>query len=224
MEANAPLSSSPPACCCCCYWCDGRWRREGRISPAEWTHHAILEWRLRPQYLLYCGGCFAVTAFLLIWNILEWMSNDGDLSRWRHHAWEDMLEVGIGLALITETSLNFFLLGIRGFVRSKWCIFDLVVALLTLVSIAYGVVNTVSTNPGQQPIVQAEMPLLMVRFVLQPLRVLAVCGGIYRARHLQHEVDDLSVSFDSLNSTCSSIHGAATCVAPPEQGRQGRLS
>lgn len=45
---------------------------------------------------------------------------------------------------------------------------------------------------------QADVPLLLLRFVLQPLRVLVVAIGTYRARQMQSRVRELRVDFDTL--------------------------
>mmetsp|Transcript_96919 Transcript_96919/g.312935 ORF Transcript_96919/g.312935 Transcript_96919/m.312935 type:complete len:257 (+) Transcript_96919:80-850(+) len=167
-----------------------------RISRTERARHAILAWRLERPYLLYCLACFIVTSFLLCWNLAKGMQNHWNLPQWQHHRWEEATEVGIGVLIVAETLLTMRVLGLRAFFCSAWCIFDFVVALLTIVSICYGLEH-LGLN-GE--ICEANVPLLMLRFVLQPARVLATVAVTYRARRMQSRVDELRVDFDSLQN------------------------
>lgn len=195
-----PASSS-------CNWllrlgdCGGR-RRGGaerhaerqRLSQAEWARHAILTWRLQRPYLIYCCGCAVIMAFLLVWNVVKGMQNNWNLPQWRHHPWEEALEVTVGVLIVTETALTMRVIGVRTFLASWWCVCDLVVALLTAVSIVYGLMHL--GRRGE--VCEADVPLLLLRFVLQPTRVLAAFAGTCRAQRMQARVDELQVNFDAL--------------------------
>lgn len=172
------------------------YRTRSRISRTERARHVILAWRLERPYLLYCLACFAVTAFLLAWNLVKGVQNNWNLPQWKHHRWEEALEVGIGVLIVAETLLTMRVLGLRAFFSSLWCIFDLAVALLTVVSVCYGLEHL--GRKGE--ICEANVPLLMLRFVLQPARVLAAVAVTYRARRMQNRVDELRVDFDSLQN------------------------
>jgi hypothetical protein len=144
--------------------------------------------------LLYCLVCAAITAFLLVWNLVKGVQNNWNLPQWKHHRWEEALEVTIGVLIVAETLLTMRVLGPRTFFSSCWCVFDFVVAVLTLVSIGYGLEHL-----GRQgEICEADVPLLLLRFVLQPARVLATVAVTYRTRQMQNGVDELRVDFDSL--------------------------
>jgi len=183
-------TSSWRACC-----------HRSRISSAERARHAILHWRLQRRYLGYCTLCSLVTVLLLVSNLVEAVKDRWRLPHWKHHLWEEVLEVVIGLCLILETSLTLYVLGPRLFFHSPWCLFDFLVSLLTTVSIAYGVQALTMRDWPEG----ASLPLLLVRFALQPTRVLAVCAGIWRARRLQLEVDALQVDFSTVSPATATI-------------------
>jgi len=165
-----------------------------RITSKERARHAILSWRLERPYLLYCLACASVTAFLLAWNVVKGVQNSWNLPQWKHHRWEEALEVGIGVLIFAETMLTMRVLGARDFFSNGWCIFDFCVAALTVVSIGYGLEHL--GRKGE--ICEANIPLLTLRFVLQPARVLAVAASTYRTRQMQNQVDELRVDFGSL--------------------------
>jgi len=170
------------------------YRARSRISRTERARHAILAWRLERPYLLYCLACFGVTAFLLSWNLAKGVQNHWNFPQWKHHRWEELLEVGIGVLMVAETLLTMRVLGLRAFFSSGWCIFDFIVALLTIVSVCYGLEHLGTRGE----ICEANVPLLMLRFVLQPARVLAAVAVTYRAHRMQNRVDELRVDFNSL--------------------------
>lgn len=165
-----------------------------RLSRSEWARHAILTWRLQRPYLIYCCGCAAIMAFLLGWNVVKGMQNSWNLPQWRHHPWEEALEVGVGVVTVSEIALTLRVLGPRAFFASCWCICDLVVALLTAVSMVYGLQHL--GRMGE--VCEADVPLLLLRFILQPARVLAALAATCRARRMQARVDELAVDFDAL--------------------------
>merc|ERR1712046_473122 len=96
---------------------------------------------------------------------------------------------------VLETCLTLGVLGPRSFFRDCGCRFDFTVMLATVVSISYGLVHI-----AQGEITQADVPLLCLRFVLQPARMMAVCMGACRAREMQDNVNDLPVDFGVLES------------------------
>eukprot|EP00927_Polykrikos_kofoidii_P084224 TRINITY_DN8820_c0_g1_i2.p1 TRINITY_DN8820_c0_g1~~TRINITY_DN8820_c0_g1_i2.p1 ORF type:complete len:249 (-),score=32.07 TRINITY_DN8820_c0_g1_i2:73-819(-) len=191
----------------------GRGRSSGNISAAEhgWgsrlsgserARHAILSWRLKRPYLVYCFGCAGLTLFLLVWNLVKGVQNDWNLPQWKHHFWEEALEVSIGVLIVVETMITMRVIGLRAFVGSCWCLFDLAVALLTAVSICYGLKHL--GRRGE--ICEADVPLLLMRFILQPARVLAALASTYRTRQMQSEVDELRVDFDALPARGATAH------------------
>eukprot|EP00927_Polykrikos_kofoidii_P084225 TRINITY_DN8820_c0_g2_i1.p1 TRINITY_DN8820_c0_g2~~TRINITY_DN8820_c0_g2_i1.p1 ORF type:complete len:257 (-),score=34.16 TRINITY_DN8820_c0_g2_i1:96-866(-) len=169
-----------------------RW--SGRLSRSERARHAILSWRLQRPYMAYCLGCAGVTFFLLVWNFAKGVQNNWNLPQWKHHVWEEVLEVTIGVAIVVETMLTMRVVGVRDFLGNMWCVFDLVVAVLTAVSVGYGLKHL--GRRGE--ICEADVPLLLLRFILQPARVLAAVASTCRTRQMQTDADELTVDFDAL--------------------------
>ncbi|CAE8711033.1 unnamed protein product [Polarella glacialis] len=175
---------------------DSRESARGRLSNRDKARHAILAWRLERPYLVYSLACAFAMALLLVWNIVKGVQNNWNLPQWKHHRWEEALEVGIGAVIVVETLLTLRVLGVRTFFTSYWCLFDLLVTLLTVVSIGYGIDHL--GRSGE--ICQAEVPLLTLRFVLQPARVLAALVGAWRTRRMQMDVEELRVDFGTLSA------------------------
>jgi len=154
-----------------------------------------MTWRLTKPYLAYCFLYLIVTLSLLVWYIIKGISIHWNLRAWKHLRQVESLEVLLGISLVTETLVTMRLLGVRNFFRDWWLCFDFVVMLLTVVSTGYALEHV-----GHRDRVRdAYFPLLMLRFVLQPVRVLAVIGSTYRIRQMQSEVDELQIDFASLS-------------------------
>mmetsp|Transcript_16886 Transcript_16886/g.49387 ORF Transcript_16886/g.49387 Transcript_16886/m.49387 type:complete len:198 (+) Transcript_16886:166-759(+) len=173
-------------------------REEGDGSPqrVSWVlrgRHAILSWRLWSSYLFYCVCCFILTVFLLVWTLIKGMQNHWNLPDWKHHQWEEILEVGVSTALVVETLNSVWVCGVVEFFRSCWHILDVVVAVLAMISVGYGLSHL--RQPGN--IYHASLPLLMLRFVLQPARVLVQAKYTHRIHQMQ-KVNELPVDFNSL--------------------------
>lgn len=160
----------------------------------SWARGAVLTWRLQRPYLIYCLFCSLATLILLAWNLYKGMQNNWNLPQWKHHRWEEVLEVTLGACMVLETGLTLCVLGVRKFFSNGWCIFDFFVMLVTVVSMCYGIEH-IGRN-GE--ISEADVPLLCLRFISQPARVIAICMGVRRTREMQR-VDELQVNFDALN-------------------------
>lgn len=171
------------------------------ISSKERAKHTILSLRLRKPYLVYCFVCLAVILFLLTWNIAKGVWYEWDLPQWEHHRWEEVVEAIIGVCMVIETLVTLRLMG-TDFFRNLWCLFDFAVMLLFIVSTIYAFQNIRS----EENITEANIALLMVRFVLQPVRVLAAIGTTYRTWQMQ-KVDELQVDFSLLHPSRESAQG-----------------
>lgn len=170
------------------------------LSRDDMAKHAILTWRLQRPYLIYCVCCSIATLFLLGWNCYKGVQNHWNLPQWKHNRWEEIMEVALGACMTVETALTLWVLGARTFFKDCSCVFDFGVMLLTVVSISYGLEHL--GRKGE--ITEADVPLLCLRFVLQPARVLAVCSAARRTREMQHEVDELPIDFSVLPAGGSS--------------------
>eukprot|EP00439_Symbiodinium_sp_Y106_P030912 s1146_g3.t1 len=74
-----------------------------RLTHRDQARHAILSWRLKRSYLIYSSACAAVVLVLLVWNIVKGVQNNWNLPQWKHHRWEEFLEVSIGVAKLCST-------------------------------------------------------------------------------------------------------------------------
>eukprot|EP00929_Paragymnodinium_shiwhaense_P112134 TRINITY_DN80389_c0_g1_i1.p1 TRINITY_DN80389_c0_g1~~TRINITY_DN80389_c0_g1_i1.p1 ORF type:complete len:265 (+),score=53.56 TRINITY_DN80389_c0_g1_i1:121-915(+) len=171
----------------------------------------VLSWRLKRTYLLYCAACTIMSAFLCGLHVNKGVQHEWDPSRWRHHNWEEALEVTIGACIVVETMLTLRVLGAHAFFRSYWCIFDFLVMILTVVSIIYGLIHLQQEGHSSKP----DFPLLVLRFVLQPVRVCGAFAGTVRTRHMQRQVKELIVDFDALPFAASaSVRDVALAQVP----------
>lgn len=171
---------------------------------AHVARRAILTWRLQRPYLVYCLCCSTATLILLGWNLCKGMDNNWNLPQWKHHFWEEVLEVALGACMVLETFLTLGVLGMKTFFSNGWCRFDFVVMLATVVSISYGLEHI-----GRQgEITEADVPLLSLRFVLQPARVLAVCMSARRTHEMQ-QADELQVDFGALEASGPGMQATA---------------
>jgi len=175
------------------------WRtRRDRGGTGHEARRKILNWRLKRPYLIYCLCCSLATLFLLAWNLYKGMQNNWNLPQWKHHRWEEVLEVMLGACMVLETVLTLCVLGFRRYFTDCWCVFDCIVAVVTVISIGYGIEH-IGRN-GE--ISEADVPLLCLRFISQPARVVAICMGVSRTREMQ-QVNELQIDFDALQNNAS---------------------
>lgn len=173
-----------------------RGSRSGLLSCREQARHAILSWRLKRPYLIYSLACAALMLALLVWNIVKGIQNNWNLPQWKHHRWEEILEVTVGVAIVVEVLLTLRVLGVRDFCANPWCVFDAIVAVLTVISTGYGLEHL-----GRQgEICEAQLPLLFLRFVLQPARLLAAVVQTWRTRRMQIDAEELRVDVNMLSN------------------------
>ncbi|CAJ1397239.1 unnamed protein product [Effrenium voratum] len=174
----------------------GAGRHAESFLSRDQTRHAILSWRLERPYLIYSLACAALMLLLLVWNVVKGVQNNWNLPQWKHHRWEEYLEVGIGIVIVLEVVLTLRLLGARDFFANGWCVFDFIVALLAVISTCYGLEHL-----GRQgEICEAQLPLLFVRFVLQPARLLGALVSTWRTRRMQLNVQELTVDVSNLTN------------------------
>jgi len=184
-EAHAEAALRTPGRDCLCDSSSG-WK--------ERTRFAILSFRLQKPYLIYCCLCLSAILFLLTWDIVKGIRNQWNLPRWEHHRWEEAIEATVGVCMVLETLITMRLRGFREFVRNLWCVVDLVVMLLFIISTAYALEHI----RQEESITEANTALLLVRFALQPARSFSVLSSTYRTWQMQ-KVDEMQVDFDLLS-------------------------
>lgn len=106
--------------------------------------------------------------------------------------WESALEVVVGGALCMETLSTLWLLGRKAFFRDCWCLVDATVAFLTL---AQWVCLVARRAMLAAELLEANPPLLALRFALQPLRFVAAFSMVRRVRNMQQITVD--IAFDN---------------------------
>lgn len=167
---------------------------QNHITTAEYARHVILSFRLRRSYLVYCISIFLLTFFVFSWNLRKGIYDEWNMPGWRHHQWEEALEVFIGSCMTVETIVTMRLLGLKTFFGVLWHIFDFVVMVLTILSVLYALDHL--SQGGET--CEADMLLLMIRFLLQPVRVMTTLAEMYRVHEMQKNVEELSVDFNAL--------------------------
>ena len=143
----------------------------------------MLSWRLKKPYLVYCCVLGIVSLLLLAFHVYQGLQTDWDIGDYEVHWVAEVCEIAIGVVLVLETFVTLAMLGWRAFWTSRWCRFDLLVSLLTLLSFAcmFVVVESGATL-GENSVIDGverwvEMPLLIARFALQPMRLMQRSSG-----------------------------------------------
>lgn len=164
----------------------------------ERVRHALLSARLQKAYVIYCVFCFFLSSLICGSSLARAAGTSAwnDVSSHRWESWETMLEIGIGLVVCVETLCTLWLTGPREFFRDAWCVFDIGVVALTMMS--WVLLFTRSAVISSETFLQLDMPLLILRFILQPCRMLATASMARRVRKMQQNTMD--IAFDVLTS------------------------
>jgi hypothetical protein len=152
-----------------------------REDETETSRYLLLSWRMRPPYLAYSTVCALVSLGLLVFNLVQGFKRNWHLPTWQHHPLEEATELALCGALVVEVVLTHRLLGTQAFLANSWCVFDAGVAGLSVVSMLYALTHLGSDGE----LAQASLPLLVLRFFLQPLRVCALVNQTLQARSLR---------------------------------------
>eukprot|EP00405_Crypthecodinium_cohnii_P059362 CAMPEP_0206634594 /NCGR_PEP_ID=MMETSP0325_2-20121206/70123_1 /ASSEMBLY_ACC=CAM_ASM_000347 /TAXON_ID=2866 /ORGANISM="Crypthecodinium cohnii, Strain Seligo" /LENGTH=139 /DNA_ID=CAMNT_0054160397 /DNA_START=69 /DNA_END=489 /DNA_ORIENTATION=+ len=104
------------------------------------------------------------------------LENHWNLPQWKHHPAEEVVELAIGTCIVLET------------------LFTMADALLTVVSMGFGLRHL--GRKGE--VAEADVPLLLIRFILQPSRVVALGYSTWRTQQIQNNVRELRVDFDAV--------------------------
>lgn len=163
------------------------WRQGWDDSSDEWERHP-LGWRLRLPYLAYCLVCSYVLISLLIWRAAAGAAREGEmLLQWDERCLGEGAVIVIGVVMAAETLTATWLLGTAA-LQSGWDVFDIVVALLVVSSIALSAQSNHEVPP-------ASALFLACRFVLR-------AGW---TRYLRRSMEELQVDFGALPE-CYPIH------------------
>jgi len=158
--------------------------------------HFLLSVRLRKIYFIYCGVCCLMSgvACSSTYHKIAVLSRSGQsLTEHSWDCWEVHLELAIGLAVLMESLISFRLMGVKTFFKDWLCIFDLVVATATLLS---WVLLAVKQTFLADDILEFDLPVLVLRFVLQPFRMLSTASALRRVHLLQQHTRETEMTVD----------------------------
>jgi uncharacterized membrane protein len=131
--------------------------------------------------LVYTTVCAFTALGLIVWNLYRGVQNNWDLPTWEQHPVEEIIELTLCAAVVVEVAVTARIVGKSAFFDSSWCLFDLAVAGLSVLSMMYA-----ATHLGRQgEIAQASLPFLVLRFLLQPMRFCALLHQTLNARSIQ---------------------------------------
>lgn len=172
----------------------------GTVLPCtERARFALLSLRLRKVYFGYCVLCFVLSA-LACGSSFRRAANLGrggtSLSSHRWEVWESTLEVMIGIMVCTETLSSMWLMGRKAFFRDWWCVYDAVVVVLTLVT--WFLLGVRQVLLEADVLKQVDLPLLALRFLMQPCRLLSAISVLRRVKQMQQSTVD--IIFDGLET------------------------
>lgn len=136
-------------------------------------------------YLIYCCVCLLLTGVLLVTTLWEDFAPRPEVRFWRRRLrpWEEAGEVLVGAALCTETILMFHL-DRQAFIRDGWRILDTVIAGLTLLCGIFFCFRRAFDSIGTV-IEDLDVPMLGLRFALQPIRMFSTATMVVRAHQRQ---------------------------------------
>lgn len=194
---------------------------------SERLRQLLLMMRLQRPYLLYCLVCFflSMTAFVstLAGLALEHYKGDSSLqgSGWR--PFEEALEGGhwqrtcwviVSLALCAEVVSALAVRGGSACCRDRWFLVDLSTVLLTALAWGLSWWRQVRWSTGDQA-EEADLPLLALRFALQPCRIFAAASMACQVQSMQD--GNLDIDFDMLKNTVS-LTPTSVVLKLPGQG------
>lgn len=157
----------------------------------EQSRQTLLRWRQSNCYIFYCCFCFVLTLFLFIWNFYRAHLNGWSIPQWRHHLWEEYLEILLSIIILSEIAISMSLIGCKDFFNDCEFIFGFFVMTMTLVTIAFALFNIV----GGGTLFEFNLPFLIIRFILQPMRLCYTLMHI-RDAHQMHDIDDILMPED----------------------------
>lgn len=136
-------------------------------------------------YVLYCVICLILTLILLIATIWEELAPRHEVHVWRRslHPWEESCEVFVGAALCTETFMVFTMLGFEVFFQDCWRVYDAVIAGLTVLCGTFFLFRRTFHGTGEMA-EDIDVPMLFLRFALQPVRMVSTATMVVRAHRL----------------------------------------
>jgi hypothetical protein len=141
--------------------------------------------KMANYYLVYCIVCLLLTGILLAVAIWECLAPRNEARFWRRELrpWEEATEAFVGAALCAETFAVIVGLGPRAILRDRWRLCDAFIASLTLLCGLFFVCRRVAhAVRGLQRLADdIDVPILAMRFALQPMRMVSTAAMVVRA-------------------------------------------
>lgn len=133
-------------------------------------------------YLIYCIFCLVLTGVLLAVAVWECMVPKKEARFWRRElrVWEETAEAFVGAALCTETFAVLLHMGPLAFFRDRWRLLDSMIASLTMLCGVFFVLRR-AVHGAQRVIEDVDVPILALRFALQPVRMISTASMVVRA-------------------------------------------
>jgi len=160
------------------------------------SRRVLLSWRLKPCYVVYCLFCLVASAVLFLYTLSQGHAADWKEDLYKTFTWVEAIELFLGVSIVIETSITYRVVGWRAFFRDKWCLFDLVISALTVISWFF--ILCTAQNWATHIEGDLEMPLIAIRFGLQPLRVISTFMALYKTRRMQRNATDVHFEMVSL--------------------------
>jgi len=210
-------------CSRCCEAICGSRARNG-VPCQDRVRHVLLSLRLRKAYVAYsiiccalsclaCGSSFARVAKRTAWEGEAWSSHEWE-------PWERALEVIISIVVCSETLSTLWLTGWKDFIRDCWCIFDATVMALTLLTWCLLALRR-ALLVGES-VLKLDLPLLALRFFLQPCRVLAMASMARRGRRMQQNTIDIALDSWGCPGKAEASGGDGAADANSQTDPEGR--
>eukprot|EP00927_Polykrikos_kofoidii_P034657 TRINITY_DN29360_c0_g1_i2.p1 TRINITY_DN29360_c0_g1~~TRINITY_DN29360_c0_g1_i2.p1 ORF type:complete len:379 (-),score=46.86 TRINITY_DN29360_c0_g1_i2:6-1142(-) len=143
-------------------------------------------------YVGYCIICFTLVTALLLATLCEALAPQKESHLWKRRLrpWEEVTELGVGAALFLETLAAVRALGVRNVIRDRWRVFDASAAGLTFLCGFFFLCRRAVRKVGEEVVEDVDVPLLAVRFALQPLRLILTASKVYTAKQRQNVCND----------------------------------
>eukprot|EP00928_Gymnodinium_smaydae_P084753 TRINITY_DN68013_c0_g1_i1.p1 TRINITY_DN68013_c0_g1~~TRINITY_DN68013_c0_g1_i1.p1 ORF type:complete len:495 (-),score=98.42 TRINITY_DN68013_c0_g1_i1:80-1564(-) len=184
----------------------------------ECARRLLLSMRLRRVYFFYCAVFFACSLVVCFMNLMHlvklWAAGVSQPEEEPWLQWETELETAIGVAVCLETSTTLWLVGWRVFCRDYWCILD---ALVTMLIMANWCLLVLHWYVLAYEVMSIDLPVVALRFLLQPCRVLAALSMLRRVRQMQASTVDVELELPEAELGSSPLNTASRILTPELQ-------
>jgi len=158
------------------------------VPVVEYGKSRLIQIRQSSCYLIYSTVTCLACICLFVWNLLRAYQHSWDVPTWRNHRWEEVCEVVLGVVIILEILATFTLAGWKEVCNDWELIFDAVVLVLTSLTLIFGLCHIISGGET----FEMNLPLIIIRMIMQPIRLVYSCFGVRLAQGL-NETNDIQM-------------------------------